>query len=281
MSTTNTALPYTQRVEQIDAVAVAGQNGFFLPWGVYVRGEDILSVQVNGVVLVPGLPAPGPANDYVPMLRQEKTIYISPDHGWKQPTTADVVSGVWITTTMDGGEAVRITFVVRELLLTPPVPFPVYAPGGLLPASDFWFSYTPIVHPQVKVPNQLLVTGLKGLQVEFWQKSKRAGRVRVGPVTQIRTGKHWSPWWRTPVAAADGTVIIDPTAVPVLPAQPIFKPSVNRRGSFRLAYFDPASGARTKLSYLTLMVAGYPDKIGTVGTGGGIFHPPFSVWVGK
>ena len=369
MSTINTAIPYTQRVEQIEAVAVAGQNGFFLPFGTFIRGEDVLSVEVDGVVLTPGLPAPAPPNDYVPMLRQARSVYTQPPggpltgilswtnggttvtgvgtsfttevaagqyiwsdsdpysaatqvgtvvsdtqitlatpyggttgamsgrlalylSGWTQPSTADVVRGVWLTVPPGPGRTVRITFVTRVLLLPAPVPFVTYAPGGVLPSGiQVMMSYNvpmPLV-PQVAVPSQVLVVGREGLRIEFWRRTAHCGKVHTSAgiaFTQVRTGRFWSPYWRAPVAGATGDAIIDPVAERLIAPMPPGHQLMKRQ--YRLTYFDPASGARTSLSDLTLYIANRRDRLGKFGAAPPVTppHQPDGVqasvaWVGR
>jgi len=273
MSTTNTALPYTQRVETIEHTAVAGQNGFFLPRGVYSRAANILAVKVNGTVLT--------GADYDPMARQARTWNnFPPPMGWRMPSTADVTQGVWLTASMTGGEVVAITFVTRDLLIAPPVPMAVYAPGGVFPAASTVSSYLvphPAPTPHVyDVPRHAFVTTRAGLQIEFWHKTLRVGRIRTTPVPlmQLRAGLNWSPYWRSAVAAADGSLILDSNT---------FNPGGSGKRRWKLAYYDPASGARSALSVETLYTANVDDKIGMPNPPGpgsyAIYHPSSSIWV--
>ena len=274
MGTTNIALPYTQRVEQVSSVAVAGQQAYFVPWGTYLRGVDVLAVEVNGVPVVAGV-------DYVPMIRQART-----DVPWMQPTTADVVRGVWMTPAPPAAATVKITFVVRDLQIAPPVPTTVFAPAGsfqypALPGDRETWNYSP---SSASIPLQVAIAGRAGFQVEFWRKSKGVGetrtpRIAVPQVPQIRFGKHWSPYWRTGVAVADGLVVVD-TSDPALMLMPW---NVNERRQYRLAYYDPASGARSGLSDLTLFVAQRADTLAPTAKPGysSVSHHSRSAWVAK
>jgi len=274
MSTTDIAIPYTQRVESIEAVAAAGQNGFFLPWGTYVRAADILSVEVDGVLW----PC-APGNSYVPMERQKSMV-------WPQPSTADVVRGVWLVpfASFVGGETVRITFVVRDLLIAPPVPSPAYAPGNVLPPGNAYWSYR-AGNPNWKLPFQVVVAARAGLSVEFWRKSRKPGGTRTpgwvpGGIPQIRFGRHWSPYWRSVAAVADGIQAIDPAASGFL------QTATPSRRDYRLAYYDPSSGARSDLSDVVLYVGRRPDNLRTVSdppppAPSIPMHPQNSIWIGK
>lgn len=195
------------------------------------------------------------------------------------PTTADVTQGVWLAVALAGGETVRITFVVRSLLLAPPVPMAIYAPGEVLPVVQTIFAFAPgtplptngILRGR---PFQLLLTARKGLQVEFWRKTLRAGKTRPSadpslpaPFMMLRAALNWSPYWRSGVAAADGQEIVQPYG-PMM--------SGGRKRRFRLAYYDPASGARSALSNETVFVVRAPDTVGMPATKA---HLGDSVWV--
>lgn len=255
------SIQYTQRVESISSVALQNQQGFFLPFGVYVAPVGLLSMSVDGFMIASGA-------DYVPMLRQVGS------GGWPQPSTADVVRGAWLNMPLagGGGEVIELRFVDRKLLIAPPQPYVTYAPGGVIPVlpptTKLNFTYT---SPQV--PLSLFAGARKGLQLEVWRRTKKSGSVRVNAAgyTTLRAGRHWSPWWRSAVAAEDGTVVIDPTTEGWLPS------SGQRRKTYKLAYYDPESGARSSLSDSTVFIAiNRPDVVGT-----SVSHPIPSLWVGR
>ena len=268
MSTTDIAIPYTQRIETVESVSAnaGGQQAYFLPWGTYIRDVDILSVQIDG-----GPPLVAYV-DYVPMLRQARAL------GWPQPSTADVVRGVWLVAPLLPERTVRITFVVRDLLIAPPVPSPAYAPGNVLPPGNAFWSYR-AGNPNWKLPFQVVVAARAGLSVEFWRKSRKPGGTRTpgwvpGGIPQIRFGRHWSPYWRSVAAAVDGIQAIDPAASGFLQG------TIPSRRDYRLAYYDPSSGARSNLSDVVLYVGRRNDRLTSV-VGPIPMHPQDSVWIGK
>lgn len=254
------ALPFTQTVETISAVAVAGQQGFFLRWGAYVRQQDVLAVTVNGA----------PAA-YSQMVRQNNM-------GWPQPTTADVWRGVWLGAPCAGGETVEITFRTRSLLVEAPEPIVTFAPGGALPVGMVpgpgnWVpnSYQ---GGGSWVPNAFVLPQRAGLQLELWRRSRKLGRFRqaltVPGFYQLRQAKHWSPWWRSALAIADGYEVVDPWVATIV------NTSSWRANDFKLAWYDPATGARSSLSVRSIMVQQHSER--NVSTPSPT-HPNMSVWI--
>lgn len=252
---------YSQRVETREVVAVAGQRAFFAGWDAYLAAVCILDVTVDGA----------PAA-YAPMSRQTGGT----GQAWPQPSTADVARGVYLAAPCAGGEVVAVTYAQRLLGIAPPVPRVTYAPGGVTPDPGAPNAFVRFSYAGPNVPQALVVEAIAGLQVEVWRRSSHAGSVRqssLGGLNIVRSGRHWSPWWRTPVAGASGSVVIDPFAEGWVAFT-----SAQRRKFYRLAYFDPATGARSALSDLTLFSAwtGAGDRVN-----GFLHHPAPSLWVGR
>lgn len=249
---------YTQRVTQQTTIAVEGQLSFFAGWDAYVEPRDIVSVTRNGVPVA-----------YTPMVRQ--------NGNWPMVSTASITRGVILAAPASAGDVVGVTAVRRLLHLAAPEPRVIHAPGGIIPDPGgpnlrITFSYA-----NPNVPNALVVDKVAGLQLEVWRLSRRKGMVRTAPIgdlQRVRSGRHWSPWWRSATATESGPLVIDPitsgwVVTPGARAQ--------NRQVYKLAYFDPTTGARTVLSTLSIhtIFTGRADRVRTVGT----VHPGPSVWV--
>lgn len=252
----------SQRLNTVSATAVAGQQGFFLSWGSYIRASDLLEVTVDGV-----------SASYGPMARQGGVGQL----GWPQPTTADVVRGVWLTNPCVGGETVAIQFRTQVLLIDPPVPMVTFAPGGVLPTGlvpgvGNWIPNS--YQNPAFVPNSFVLPQRAGLQIELWRRSRRMGRFRqaltVPGLFQIRQAHHFSPWWRSSLASVDGYEVVDPWVANIV------NYSSWRANQFKLAWYDPMTGARSPLSVQSIMVQQRSERV--LGTPSPT-HPNMSVWI--
>lgn len=257
-----TPTTYSQRLSTRESVAVPGQRAFFAGWDAYLAPICILEVTVDGVE------AP-----YVPMTRQTG----GSSQAWPQASTADVARGVYLTNPCVGGETVAVTFALRSIDLAPPVPRVTYAPGGVIPDPGGPNLRSRFSYQGPNVPQALMVEEIEGLQVEIWRKSLHSGSVRQSSLGNglniVRSSRHWSPYWRSPVATASQVLVSDPITSGWISPQ-----SSSRRFQFRLAYYDPTSGARSALSELTLYATfvGNGDRIN-----GFTAHPVPSLWVTK
>jgi len=162
---------YSERTETVTRIAYAGQQGFFLPVGVFARISDIISVKYGGVPQNQG-------TDYDLMRRNAS-------QGWPQPSTSDAANGIWLSFPAVVNAVVEITFRVRRLLdVMPPLLALLPGSGPLVPdpgapGVTVRANYTSVPTPPfVELPNQLSLRTVSGLCVEFWRWTKHNARTR-------------------------------------------------------------------------------------------------------
>lgn len=256
---------YSERTETVTRIAYAGQQGFFLPVGVFARISDIISVKYGGVSQNQG-------TDYDLMRRNAS-------QGWPQPSTSDVSNGIWLSFPAVVNAVVEITFRVRRLLdVMPPLLALLPGSGPLIPdpgapGATVRANYTSVpTPPLVELPNQLSLRTVSGLCVEFWRWTKHNARTRgasgIYPFVQQRFGRHWSPFFRTTPAISSGEIIVDPRAGGwIRYARPY-------QDKFRACFFDPSTGARGDFGEQVLIASGRDEF-----THAGLSHISHCLWV--
>lgn len=211
-------------------ITVSGQQAVFLPWGQYVLAQPGWAfVWLNGVPLTFG-------SDWDFQKRQARTT------GWPYASTADASTGVWLNVGTNAGDTVRVQWRTGRINLPPPSMAPVYAPGGSLPPSPGVGLKQRWPYTGSPYASAFVAANLEGFQVEVWRMTRKSGRV-YGTVAlpgfaEYRRGRVYVPLYRAP-SVTSGEVIISPGSD--------FSES-SRKGSYRICYYDPATGARTDLS---------------------------------
>lgn len=247
--------------ETIDRTLVNDQRAVFLPWGAFVLADAAFveaSLSTDGGVtfnpLVFGV-------DYVFQTRQNAG-------GWPAPSTADTSTGIWLLNTYAAGDIVRLRWRSGHLDIEPPTPVIVYAPGGALePAgagTKLWrFN-------NIQFPQAVLAATRPPFQLEVWRYTGTTGRQRepasLAAYMQYRGGRRFMPYYRD-TTATSGEVVLTPGAT--------F--NARNKAAYRLAYYDPRTGARSELSEQRIYAA--RTRVDTVA--GSVHHPRFSVWVSR
>lgn len=97
-------------------------------------------------------------------------------------------------------------------------------------------------------PNGVTVPGIEGYQVEFWRQSFKSGGLRQGTLGGgLRYGRRYIPYLRF------GTDVWTFSEDEFSPTQAL------KRNRFKVAYYNPSTGARSCLSNDTIVVCSIQD----------------------
>lgn len=249
------------RIDTIDRVTeVDGQRAYFLPWGTYVRA-NVTDMKVeftkDGVAFAPlvfGI-------DWIFQARQVQSTV-----PWPQPTTADVSTGAWLLFDPPAGAIVRLTWRTGEINIAAPEPIVVRSVHGVLDSDPGNWRFN---SPKF-LPNGVIIPERQGLQIEMWRFCSKQGQAQqsrsLRTLVYHRGGRRFTPYYRFDMGKKNGDRVIEFASLPF--------PSTPRFWVMRWCYYEPETGARSRLSEIqTRWIRSRDEKIE-----GNVVHTAGSVW---
>lgn len=235
----------TEEELSVDLPGVAGSAGYYLPIGhFFLDAPGMVSVDVDL------------GSGFVPFTGAFTVIHRGDGNpGFAPPLSVrDAATGVRLDA--GGATTVRVRWIERRLAYHVPsiskVRLVQQGPDWVLDSSIVWKKETKN-GPVIAATNGLqLATLPDGYQWEFWRRTLREGGLRSGQnITHMRDGRRFVPYERFSTPST-GNLLLHISQ---------FSHYYQGRFQFKLAVYDPFTGARGPLSDLTAVVNRVRDFI--------------------